>query len=361
MARFEPFSIALECENVMSRESCKEIDDWLQRYERDFLSSVPKEIEDDYEKYRRDFLPKRFGAGVGSVVAKAHGEVFFRDLVQVGRGRVTNDKCGKFRGFWGCLQNQKHEGDVDWILKYLNSCDKPSCPTCYYYGWALKEGRAIALRMGEASKLLGLSVEHGVLSLPKSAYDLSFKEAKRLSIEILLGRGVVGGSMIPHRNRVHKRTGVEYFSPHLHCICVLEKEYECRNCARKWNCLKGCGKFDDRNYQSFLDDGWFFKVMGARKTIVGTACYQLNHSSLNPFKARSRVATYFGNCGYNNLRVKVVKPKSLCPLCGSECGFVEPAFSRDIVTDRDSPDFVRVSKEPHFIDGRPAWRVKEVD
>ena len=58
----------------------------------------------------------------------------------VGKGKVTNpDKCGKFRGFWGCphtelhnkttLDGKNHEGKVS-VKKIFHSCDKPSCPIC---------------------------------------------------------------------------------------------------------------------------------------------------------------------------------------------------------------------------------------
>ena len=34
------------------------------------------------------------------------------------------------------------------------------------------------------------------------------------------------------------------------------------------------------NWQDFLEDGYYVKVLGERKTIFGTAWYQLNHASL---------------------------------------------------------------------------------
>ena len=195
------------------------VDAWYGAYLKDFFSPC-REIDDWYSQFRRDFLPSRFGrSSVGrvEVIGERHGEVLFRELVLVGRGRVTNDKCAKFRGHFGCIQHQKHVGGVVHARKYFNYCDRPSCPKCYRYGWASKEGNAVALRLAEASKKFGLPVEHIMLSLPRSDYDLTLKEAKRKAIEILYDRGVVGGVMIPHSQRIDRETRVEILqSAHAH-------------------------------------------------------------------------------------------------------------------------------------------------
>jgi hypothetical protein len=341
----------------------KEIERWYDSYRREF-GLISKEIEDWYEAYRRDCLPKHVrhsGSAVESVVEKPR-EVLFRDLVLVGRGRITNSKCGNFMGFYGCVQHQKHESDVAYVLKYFNSCDRPTCPKCYRYGWAVKESRALELRLLAASEKFGLSVEHVICSLPECDYDLTFKEAKRKCREILFSRGVEGGVMIAHGNRIDRCTGVESYSPHWHILGFVKGGYEgCRNCERKWNCREGCGGFDDRNHQLSLKDGYVVKVLGKRKTIGGTCWYQLHHSSTNPFKKRFRIATYFGSCGYNNLGAKVEKRKSVCPLCDSPMGFIEYLGSKDFVVDKNSRGFVAKSSEDYFENGVPVWRVKEVD
>jgi hypothetical protein len=341
-----------------------EIHDWLRRYELDFPSTVPREIDEEYEQYRLDVMPKRHGGFTADVrsfdVAKCTNPLF-RDLVLVGRGQITNANCGVFRGHYGCLQYQKHEGDIVFALKYFNSCDKPTCPSCYRLGWAVKESRAIGARLSAASGMFGLPVDHVMVSLPKSDHDLPFKEAKRRCIEVLSSRGIEGGILIPHSQRINRETGAESYSPHFHSLCFLSAGYSCRNCERKWNCREGCGGFDDRNHQLSLKDGYVVKVLDARKTVAGTAWYQLHHSSTNPYRKRFRVATYFGSCGYNNLRAKVEKPKLLCPLCGSQCGFIEYTGSKRFVTDKNSPDFVSKSFEDYFEHGVPAWQVKEFD
>ena len=116
-----------------------------------------------------------------------------------------------------------------------------------------------------------------------------------------------------------------------------------------------------KNHELFLKDGYVLKVLGARKTIGGTLWYQLNHSSTNPYVKRSRVATYFGCVGYNNLGVKVEKKARVCPQCASPLGFLEYLGSKSFVLDKNSPDFVSKSFEDYFEDGRPARRAKESD
>lgn len=101
-------------------------------------------------------------------------------------------------------------------------------------------------------------------------------------------------------------------------VTVLGGYSRCRHCERKWNCLAGCGGFDDRNYQHFLKDGYVVKVLGERKTVFGTAWYQLNHSSVKKNVRRFHVATWFGVCSYRKLKVTVEKRKDVCPLCKHE-------------------------------------------
>jgi len=193
-------------------------------------------------------MPKRrWGSSDGElVVFKNPNGVLFKDLVLVGRGKVTNNKCGRFQGFYGCTRNKKHKGDVAYVIKYFNSCDRPSCPICYRLGWAVRQARANEARLVEASKVLGLPIEHVMCSLPRSDYDLPLKEARRKDIEVLLGRDVIGGLMILHGQRIDKETGVESFSPHWHVLGFIRGGYHCRECDHKWNCTAGCGGWDAR-------------------------------------------------------------------------------------------------------------------
>jgi hypothetical protein len=85
----------------------------------------------------------------------------------VGNGKVTNpDKCGKFRGFWGCvrvelhnkttLDGKNHKGKA-FITKFFHSCDKPTCRVCFKHGWAVREAGNIEKRIKSASKKFGFA------------------------------------------------------------------------------------------------------------------------------------------------------------------------------------------------------------
>jgi len=314
-------------------------------------------IDSWYQSYRKDMMPDASGRIFKSkpVVKR---ETLFRDLVLVGRGRVTSDKCGEFRGYYGCLQHEKHEGDVVYARPYFNSCDKPSCPLCYR-AWAQREGwMNIAPRLLAASKVFGLPTEHVVCSLPTSDYGLTYKEAKRKCREILASCGVFGGVMMPHGNRIDRVTRVESFSPHLHILGFVEGGYEgCRRCKGA-DCYS-CDGVEGRCYRVYGDTGYIIRVLDERETVGGTAYYQLNHSSMDMLKRRFRVAVWFGRCGYNNLGVKFEKPRLVCPLCGSQCGFLDYVGSKPLVIDKKSRDFKRELFESFLQDGQPAWVVRE--
>jgi hypothetical protein len=335
------------------------IDDWYQRYKGDF-SPIFKEIDDWYEAYRHDFMPSRSGRVDESKSVRKHVETLFRDLVLVGRGRVTNDKCGKFRGWYGCLQHEKHEGDVVFARPYFNSCDKPSCPVCYR-NWAVREGWSnIEPRLLAASKLFDLPVEHVVCSLPKNDYGLTYKEAKRVCRKISVACGVKGGVMIPHGNRIDRVTRVESFSPHFHIVGMVEGGYErCRRC--KGGDCYACDGVEGKCYRVYRDTGYIVRVLDERESVGGTAFYELHHSSIDMSKRGFKVAVWFGCCGYSNLGVKVEKRRLLCPKCGSQCGFLDYVGSKHLVIDKNSPDFKRELFVEFLEAGQPAWKVKEFE
>ncbi len=81
-----------------------------------------------------------------------------------------------------------------------------------------------------------------------------------------------------------------------------------------------CDGFEFRTRQRFEKDGYIVKVLAKRKTVFGTAWYQLNHASVRVGVEHFRVATWFGICSYRKL--KLMKSdrikRDVCPICGSE-------------------------------------------
>jgi hypothetical protein len=278
----------------------------------------------------------------------------------VGNGLQTNEFCGKFIGLMGCLRDDLHRimtldgfNYAGKIFRRLvhHWCNKPSCPVCFKSGWAVREAGNIEARLKEASKRFG-AVEHLSISVPVKDYNLDLESMRRKVIKLLKKRGVVGGVLIFHGFRYNLRKQW-YWSVHFHVLGFILGGYsKCRNCSRKWNCKAGCGGFDDRAWQLFQKDGYYVKVFGKRKTIFGTAWYQLNHSTIDVTKKRFHVATWFGNCSYRKLKVTVEMRKAFCPICKHDLVRIRYFGGKAIVTDRSSPCYERDSFEDYEENGR---------
>jgi len=280
---------------------------WIERFESKHLDDT----EDDME-YEPVTTAYRYG-----------------NFQLVGHGEVTNVMCGRFRSFWGCSRTELHDkvtldgnnfkGKV-YMRKVFHSCDKPSCPSCYKYGWAVREAGRIEMRLAEASKQLRLAVEHIVSTVPPRYYGLSYKALRAKMREVLRARGVIGSAMIFHGFRFNKRQ-FWYWSPHFHVLGFIEGGYKCRSCKRVKETGKcglensGCDGFVNRSYRAYEKDGCVVKVLGERKTVGGTAWYQLNHASIDVTKRRFQVTTWWGVCSYRKMKVKPELKKNVCPIC----------------------------------------------
>ena len=250
------------------------------------------------------------------------GDFSYGNFHLVGHGDVTNGNCGKFRSFYGCSRVDLHnkitlggknfKGKV-YMRKIFHSCDKPSCPVCYKYGWAVRESGKIEKRLAEASKRFG-QVEHIVVTVPPKFYGLSYQALRAKIIQICRRRDIVGGVMIFHGFRYNLRKHW-YWSPHFHVLGFIRGGYgRCRGCK---GCFKGCGGWEDRKYRAYEKDGCIVRVLGKRRTVGGTAWYQLNHSSIDVTKKRYHVAVWFGVCSYNKMKIDNDSPwrRNVCPIC----------------------------------------------
>jgi len=306
-------------------------------------------FEDEQPKVLKDTIP-----------LLENGWASYGDYQLVGNGEQTNEFCGKYIGLKGCLRVDLHNlitlDGVNYAGKIFRRkvhhwCDKPSCPICFKSGWAVREAGNIEGRLKEASKRFG-QIEHLTISVPVKDYGLDLKPLRLKVTKILRDVGVVGGVEIFHGFRYNLKRGW-YWSPHFHVLCFILGGYSrCRNCSRKWNCLAGCGGFDDRAWQLFQKDGYYVKVFGKRKTIFGTAWYQLNHSTIKKGVRRFHVATWFGNCSYRKLKVTVEMRKAVCPICRHELVRIRYFGDKAIITDRNSPCYEQDSFEDYEEDGR---------
>jgi len=286
------------------------------------------------------------------------------DFQLVGHGQQTNGKCGSFTTYNGCVRGELHNlvtldgvnyKNKAYVRKIFHSCDKPSCPICYKYGWAVREARKIEARLNEGARHFG-AVEHIVASVPVRDYGLSYEEMRIRAVKALSERGVVGGVVIFHGFRYNMRH-YWYWSPHFHCLGFIIGGYaRCRGC-RSQLCSK-CDGFEGRTRRMFLKDGFIVKVLGERKTVGGTAWYQLNHASIKVGVRRFHVATWFGNCSYRKLKVTAEMRKQVCPICKHDLVDLRYFGAKNIVLDKDAPEFTRDFVTDIEEDGRPVWVVE---
>lgn len=282
-----------------------------------------------------------------------HPYATFGDFQLVGNGSQTNQYCGRYIGLKGCLRTDLHklttlngvnyEGKIDRRLVH-HWCNKPSCPICYKKGWAIRQARRITVRLKKASERFG-QIEHLTISLPMKDYGLSLKFMRRKVKKLLRKRGVIGGCIIFHGFRYNLRK-LWYFSPHFHVVGFILGGYStCRKCPTKWACKASCKGFDSRAWRLFQKDGYYVKVFGKRKTIVGTLYYQLNHATIIKNVKRFHAYTYYGNVSYRKLKVTVELRKAVCRICNHDLVWIRYHGDKAIVTDRNSPFYERMSFE----------------
>jgi len=290
------------------------------------------------------------------------------NYMPVGRGFKTSPHCGRHVGFLVCKNVEEHKGVVvggvdctgKVVVRHRHMwCHKSSCPVCFIRSWSVRGARNIEARLNEGVKRGFGDVEHILVSVPVVDGDFSESVLRAKCRKVLFDRGVIGGCMIFHGFRVDKRRDVLFWSAHYHVLGFVGGGYSrCRECERKWNCLKGCGNFDDRAWKGFNNDGYFVKVFKARKTVFGTAFYQLNHATVKAGVRRFHSVTWFGVCGNRKFSSEVSKAEVKCPACGGEMVRSMYMGSRHFVKDVGHVDYVPwfvmdefdENDEPNFID-----------
>ncbi len=302
----------------------------------------------------------------------------FGDYELVGHGKITNFSCGKFLGFQGCAHVELHNkvtldgvnysGKV-FARKVHCTCHKPTCPICFKYGWAVREAKTITARLEECSKHFG-QVEHIIVSVPQRDYGLSLEDLRQKAVHtVLKTRGIIGGVMIFHafryRNRGILLKGVFnprgwYWSPHFHVLGYILGGYgKCRSCkfAKEGTFLgcRGCKGFEGKTRRLYEKDGYIVKVKDKRKSVVGTAWYQLNHASIKRNVKNFRVATWFGTCSYRKLKVTVKLRKEVCPICDHELERLRYSGNKSFECDRTSPHYKQDTLEDAIEDGQLVW------
>ena len=311
---------------------------------------------------------------------EVHNEFWsYGEYELVGHGKQTNEKCGTFNKFMGCLKVDLHnqvrwyfqdlEKDAVFVKPIYHSCDKPTCPICYKHGWSVREAGRMEKRLLEASKRLGL-IEHIVVSAPTKEHGLSLEQLRQSALRIMANRGIIGGSMIFHgfryRNRyVARKTGLPqgwYWNPHFHVLGFIGGEGygKCRTCKfqldKTFAECRACKGFEGITRNEYEKDGWIVKVLEKRKTVGGTCWYQLNHCSIRRGSKKSHAVTWFGACSYRKLKLingEDVGVKHKCPICA--CDLVRVRYLGDFSA-------LMISRRGETLnmygdDGAPLWEV----
>jgi hypothetical protein len=290
-------------------------------------------------------------------------DALHRDLIPVGRGTPTSERCGWWLSYSACKNVEGHKGVMlkvsrndegvdctDKIVVKHNRmwCHNPLCPICFDSGFATVRARAIENRILAGVKAGMGKPEHITVSVPLCDYALPESVVRKRAMSAAKDRGVIGFGLIPHMYRIDRAGKRLYFSAHYHLIGFIEGGFDkCRNCAHTRETCASCSGVKGREVRGYARDGYLVKVHEIRKTVFGTAKYALNHSSVRVgLHARGyKMVSWVGTLSNRKFRTGIVEKGSPCPACGKPMGRVAHAGSRYIVKDRKSAEYV-----PYFPD-----------
>lgn len=278
--------------------------------------------------------------------------------VQVGRGIVSSDFCGRWVSDLVCGNVEGHRGvmlgDVDCTGKVVVRhqhlwCSKSSCPRCFLNGWASTLARSIVGRVEEGEKLGLGKPEHVTVSVPLWDRDLPEPVLRKKCAMVAFDRGLTGFAMIPHAlriDRVNKKLVREF---HYHLIGYIAGGFDvCRECVHKRDDCASCSGFKGREVRGFRKDGYLVKVHDVRKSIFHTARYQLSHATASVGLKRCAVVTYWGSMAcrkYKSFRVPVDEN---CPACKEEMKKSVKVGKTHVVRDVGSAGYASVVAVPEF-------------
>jgi hypothetical protein len=281
------------------------------------------------------------------------------DFIPVGRGVKTSPFCSRHIGFNVCPHTELHEGiylnGVDCTGKVVVShshmwCHKSSCPVCFIRGFAVREARAMEGRLAVGVERGFGEIEHLSVSVPPRDMGLPFLVQKERAKLALFDRGVFGAGLIPHIFRMNKERTYLVKGTHFHALGFVRGGVDvCRSCVHlREDCAK-CGNFRGREVRGYAKDGYLVKCMDARKSVFGTAHYQLNHCSIKVGLKRFFTVTWVGVLGCSKLKGRKGVSRQVCPACSSEMDAKQIYMgSERIAKNIGSADYMKVFPFPEF-------------
>lgn len=201
--------------------------------------------------------------------------------------------CGTYKWI-GCLQ---HSPGYARRVKF--NCARAECPVCHRT-WILKATQAIVERIAAGRPAIRSRPIHISVSPPRPTWDglltkKGYLKTRRKAQRLAKKAGFHGGCCIYHPYRENKQTNRWRWSPHYHMM------------GYGW--IKGTAGLH-------ATTGWIVKNHRVRKSIGGTAYYQLSHAGV---KAGHHVVTWFGSLSWKALRIPRTRPTpETCPTCGAQ-------------------------------------------
>ena len=249
------------------------------------------------------------------------------NFVPVGHGLSTSPLCGVWTSLSVCKNKVGHEGvmvgDVDCTGKVVVRhnhlwCTSSSCPICFLRGWSVRLARSMEDRLNTGVKRGLGKIEHVSVSVAVADRGLPEPLMRKKCRDALFDRGVSGGCLLFHGYRIDRKRNVLAWSPHYHALCFILPSFDvCRDCSHERGDCKTCSGFKGREVRGFAKDKILVRVHDIRKTVIGTAHYQLNHSTARLGIKRFSIVTWFGKCANRMYKAEKVKAEVKCPACES--------------------------------------------
>jgi hypothetical protein len=246
------------------------------------------------------------------------------NYVPAGRGSPTSEMCGRWVGFDVCTNIAGHEGifveGVDCTGKHILRhrhlwCHSAQCPICWNRGWSVRGAMHIEARIKTAEERSLGSADHISVNLPEKYWNLPEEAQRKIAKQALVDRGVTWGCEIFHGFRPSYDGTRLVWSCHYHTLSHAPMLQKCRDCHLACAEHKDCDGFTNRNYRTFEKDGIIVKVHKKRKTIFGSAFYEMNHSTVRVGLRRSHVVSWFGLVSNRKFRGEPSEAVSKCPVC----------------------------------------------
>ena len=282
-------------------------------------------------------------------------DVGHENYMPVGRGVKSSNLCGSWVSLSVCKNVDLHKGKsvngVDCTGKVVVRhkhmwCHKSSCPVCFIRGWSVRQSRSIEGRFVEGDRRGFGKVEHVVVSVAVADRGLPESVMRKRCRDALTDRGVIGGCMIFHGFRIDRKRKVLGWSPHYHSLSYIDGGFDrCRDCVHDRDDCRSCDGFKGREVRGYAKDKYLVKVLPERKTVFGTAYYQLNHATVRVGIKRFHSVTWFGSCANRKFKSANVEAQILCPICSSEMVKSIHMGKRHLIKDIGHADYV-----PWFVD-----------